>query len=510
MTNFAADAARDAETARGNARRAHEIARRYQNRSYHKAGGPSFVGSPPENGGGSSHGGTAAASFGPPSYSSSPTTTTTTTPPPPARPKPPTLRTYDGTSTEDRTDDETPSDTAAQAMDRASSTEGAEDGNKPQQHREQPGGGQASRQSGRTGDHPRRAMHTPSSVADRIAQHHAEDILQLTQELERTKQALKVKERAHEGCEAFLASLEARSRELEEQNRSLASDLEQERQRAAQQLTDLEQRLQQERQRVQEANEDAEVAVDIAKASSEERDQIEDELRTALEELRLWREGRMQIGDTDRNGGDANMMNGGGKLVVVTTPKRHVRFADEFHSAQQQHHQQRELDGGGEETPGSEWPGGTSRPSRSMVAAGRQVLRRNIAPSAEDTVLLLELTPSKSAELRERLRRRLADLEGDTSSPTRPVPGSPARAGNEAAMAAIGPVSKKKLDECSTATKILLTSGKKLDLDGYWWRDHHLHNVNSSKASSLPNLEIQLDAMTRQYCQNVEVRVPCK
>jgi hypothetical protein len=57
---------------------------------------------------------------------------------------------------------------------------------------------------------------------------------------------------------------------------------------------------------------------------------------------------------------------------------------------------------------------------------------------------------------------------------------------------------KKKLEECYTACKILQASGKRLELDGYWWR-------GSDFGKSSLSHPIQLDVMTRQYCQNVEV-----
>jgi hypothetical protein len=508
MTTFAADAAREAETARRNARKAQEIARRYQNRSHPKI--RSFFGgappSPATNGG--SGEGTVGLSIlasdfegaspppSPPNLFQPTSATTTATP---TRPRPPRIWThreqaFDG-------DDEDGEEVAAGLSRGTLKGTGCVDGDSAadRTEEEEVTGGQ---QEGQPRTVPRRAVHTPISLADRIAQNHAQEILELTHELERTNRALKETRRMHEESEAALSSLKAKNRSLEEQNRKLLLELEHERQRATEEVSDLKQQLAQERRNVQEANEDANLAVDLAKSSDEARNQVEEELVEALEELRMWKEGKRHLADSNGNGNAISL--GGGKLVLTTTPKRHVRFADEPRSAEQQPHLQHQLEVEKEGSTEFETPGGTHRPSRSIVAAGRQVLRRNKASSPEEAILMLEMTPSKSAELRERLRQRLTELGEDSSPQLRSLPGSPTRACSDAAAPAVAAATKKKLDECLTATKLLQTSGKKLDLDGYWWRDQHLQ-VNITKASALPYTEIQLDAMTRQYCQNVEV-----
>jgi hypothetical protein len=582
MTSFAADAARDAEIARKNARKAQEIARRYENRSYPATTKPSsssslllsssssassFGGGPVDfrhaaTNGYDHHSGndsayrTAGTGFDFVSSSSSTangTPPTTSTTPTPARPRPPRLRPYHHEENDDDDDDHDIS------KDEVTTTTGVGVTNRQVPPHEQSQSESQIRTDPLTrtttnNNHratttsnavtPRRPIHTPpsSSVADRIAQHHAEDILQLNQELEKTKSALKAKERAHEECGITLNSLKAKNTSLEEQNHALLFNLEEERKRTSEQVADLQKALDVERKRVLEANEDADLAVDFAKASTEERNQFEHQLQQALEELQLWKERAKQLGVPEGNGiGNGNYGNHivggdgdgeGDNILEVGTPKRHVHFADQsaFLIAEQQE-KKHLLDGEaeGETTLEFDTPrrSSASRPSRSMVAAGRQILRRNTATSPSDTVTLLELTPTKAAELRQRLRQRLVELEEDTTSSSSStqtrllLAGSPpTRASRELIHPTTPTVgsTKKKLDECYTAIKILQTSGRKLDLDGYWWRDYQLHvtttsnNNNSSSSSSsnkgsssIPQSEIQLDAMTRQYCQNVEV-----
>jgi hypothetical protein len=316
--------------------------------------------------------------------------------------------------------------------------------------------------------------------------------LQLSLELERTKQALKSEQRMHQDCKTALASIRSKTANLEEQNRKLLEDLERERRQSTQEVSNLQQELEKGRLRLQAAEEDAQLALDLAKDSSEQRDQIEEELRKALKEIQ---ELKVQ-----------HQTNAGKTPLEVETPKRHVRFADS--RSERKDHEETKTPESLFATPMSSDSGGLSR---SMVAAGRQVLRRQLAPSPEDVVFRLELTPAKSAERRQRLRQRMTELDGMVAaSPLSPSHGTPAHSPLRLTHTSVvidenenNATVRKKLEECYAAIKILQTSGKRLDLDGYWWRGGAGSNIGKASLTH----PIQLDVMTRQYCQNVEVRI---
>jgi len=202
------------------------------------------------------------------------------------------------------------------------------------------------------------------------------------------------------------------------------------------------------------------------------------------------------------------------QLATVETPKRSVHFADSDTSSDVAASVQTE------ETALAlklAEPARESGPPRSMIAAGRQLLlRRSMSP--QDAVNRLEQTPTKSAERRQQLSQRLNERLNESinedenimllsSSPSR-TPLSPNRIGNASfakgdtsacSTIATNTATKKKLEEYHSAVKSLQISGKRLDLDGYWWRDH-----GKTMISQPP---IQIDIMARQYCQNVEFKI---
>ena len=408
MRHSAADAARDAENARRNARAASEIARRYLHRSYPKT----------------------QTQFG--AGPSTPTSSTAasqelvgSTKVPETTPNP--LQAINGLASELQTP----------------------------------------REDGRCSFEPtprssRRTYNTPMST-DRIAQSHAEEILGLTMELERTRQTLKSEQRMHEEAKASLASYQSKHASLEEQNRKLLEELEQTKMEAQTRTSELEQQLQQVNYKVQAAEEDAQLALDIANDSDQQNLQLEDALKKAAEEIRILKEEK------------ANSKN-------FETPKRGVRWADTTPPPQSPTPPQPPNEDEVTATPSSSTP----RASREMVAAGRQLLRRRMGTSPQEEVINLELTPAKSAERRRRLRDRLTQRQQDDDVQATPAK-SPQRP--DAFM------NSKLAAECRNSAKLLQQSGQRLDLGGHWWREH--------RGPQQP--DPHLEAMTRQYCQSVEV-----
>jgi hypothetical protein len=506
MTSFAADAARDAESARRNARAAHEIARRYQSRSFPKTKSSfddinvSAL---------SSRKSKPASMITRPSDQDVYKDITTITP----RPKPPKPLYLQQEQYEEDNNDilaiaadlKTPPGAAVGKKGNASVTplngkkhSITNDGAAPQET------AKTNSNTNVNQNRKSRGFHTPSSV-DRIAQHHADDMLQLSMELERTKQELKSEQRMHQECKTALASIQSKASSLEEQNQRLLEELEKERRKSTQQISELEQEVNTGRLRLQAAEEDAQLALDLAKDSSDQRDQLEEQLEKALEEIRMLKASHAAHGTAVMNGGNA---------MALETPRRHVRFADseDDHRHDTNEGKTPESAFGTPMSSSSTTPG----PSRALVAMGRQVLRRQIATTPQDLVLQMKMTPAKSAERRLRFRQRLTELdavmEASASATNSPARGftptnSPMRLLTAAASGASNNSEdnvaiKKKLEQCHAAFKILQTSGKRLDLDGYWWRDANSTSIGGKPTLSHP---IQLDAMARQYCQNVEV-----
>ena len=422
MTNNAADAAKDAETARKNARVASEIARRYMHRSYPKAQSP-FGSSPTKS--------------SPPKGSSSHPSTTIL-------------------------DLQTDLQTGESKIDLNGIAAGL---HSPREESKYNGTSNTPLSPSRR---KRRPFQTATST-ERIAQSHAEDVLALTMELERTKQALKSELRMHEDTKASLASYKAKHKVSEEQNQSLLEELEALRQTSSQTNGELEQELANSKLRLQAAEEDAQLALDLAKDSAEKRDEMEAYLQQALVELQTLKQ----------------------QQAAPETPKRTVRFADSTPPPPPPPPAQT-MTPSSLMTPRS----ASSSTPRAMVAAGRQLLRRSLA-SPSDEVVTLELTPAKSAERRRRLKERLTKL--DHHDDDDPVIHSPPRSPVSPRVDRSSPVHKKLVEECQNATKLLQESGHRLDLGGHWWRDDPAHPIKKQ------HQDIHLEAMTRQYSQSVEV-----
>lgn len=308
-----------------------------------------------------------------------------------------------------------------------------------------------------------------TSASERIAQAHAEDILGLTMEVEKSKQALKAESRAHEDTKASMAAFRSKNKSLEQENKKLAAELESSKDEAESRIKELEDELGQSHFRVEAAEEDAQLALDLAKDSAQKRDELEVALQDALDQIRALQE--------EKRKGWKN----------PETPQRSVRFADMAPEAPTAPTPI--------ETPTVATPSSGSGHSRSMVAAGRQLLRRSKA-SPDEEVIQLELTPAKSAERRRRLRERLSQLDDDLTSPTQKSPQRQDGSGKSPSLSS----NIKLVDECKASTKILQESGQRLGLSGHWWKD----------LSNQLLQEIRLEAMTRQYCQSVEVSVPVR
>ncbi len=466
MMSFAADAAADAERARKNARTAHEIARRYQNRSH--------------------------SSF------KAPTSITDST----AAKRPEMRWAHSLTQSRKNTSEEKEflSDADQERTEIENTGVITPVVPKPVKTLSEPQSPTPSYQRNRN-RLPPSAPHSPTPYQrnknrmtpqsptsyERIAQHHADDLLQLSLELEKTRQELKSEQCLHKETRSSLELMKQKKIKAERGVHKIVQKYETELKDSTSQISNLERELEVSRSRLQAAEEDAQLALDLAKDSAEQREKIEEWLLEARNEIEILKsDGKLQS-------------------PSLTTPKRSVHFAD--------------TDVTVTPTPAALVPKEKSSPlfytprengpPRAMVAAGRQVLlRRNM--TAQDAVIRLEVSPARSAERRQQLCQRLnkhLNNEGSSSSsssseelalvpsqtPLSPTPGN--------ALSINNTFTKKKLEEYNTATKILEISGKRLELDGYFWREQ-----SSKTVASNSNNPVQIDVITRQYCQNVEVR----
>ena len=124
---------------------------------------------------------------------------------------------------------------------------------------------------------------------ERIARSHAEDVLSISLELERTRQALEAERTAHDQARDDLVESRAQNVRLEEDVQRLLSDMESERESHGREMNSAECELNRARTRIAAAEEDANLALDLAKGSAESREQVEAWLTRALDEIETLR-----------------------------------------------------------------------------------------------------------------------------------------------------------------------------------------------------------------------------
>ncbi|CAJ1969120.1 unnamed protein product [Cylindrotheca closterium] len=459
MNNCAADAARDAETARKNARAASEIARRYMTRSFPKKTEAPF--------------GFGFGMIEPTSDSVASTLhiNINDTPSPRRTTRPVAYNNNNnnnnmdleskesGSFDDDEMDAIIDSSPATPLANKDSATEASSSAE--QQRRKA------------------RQIYKSPTTRERIAQSHADDVLTMNIELERAKQALKSEQRMHLQTKTALETMRSKNRELEQQKNSLQKTVDTELKEGIQNRHELEHELRQSNLRLQAAEDDAQLALDLAKESAEKRDEMEMALQRALYELEQLKSGKSP-----------------------SPSKRSVRFADQTPPPP---------------PPPPRPPIGTpttiattiaidnsprSLTPRSMVAAGRQLLMKHAAASPKTTtengVVMMDFTPAKSAEKRRRFRERLEQLGLEDSMPSpRRLPSTPPPKPPPPLSSDLEPV-----------VNLLKESGERLNLGGQWWRSEDL---NVSTVTSLTeddnNEDVHLEAMTRQYCQSVEFKI---
>jgi len=294
--------------------------------------------------------------------------------------------------------------------------------------------------------------------AERLAQQHAEDLLQVTLELERTKQQLEEEQMTHDETKSALQQTRAKNHQLETEMEKLLNDMETAREHNGRRLDTVEDDLHRAQERILQAEEDADMAYDIAKEKDAERAKMEEWLHRALEEIQGLRD---YIASSSQQGAAAPPVEEvEEKEEDYVTPRnatgRRVHFEDEAPSS----------------VSSSRNPPSTGRSA--IVAAGRQLLQQNRTTS----------TSEESAQRRRRLRDRLQGLEDLT---TRSAPAKSNSLGQAV----------EALDVCRKAAQILKESGYRLNLAGRWWNpvsdevDHHA--------------ELHLETLARHYTAAVEV-----
>ena len=134
------------------------------------------------------------------------------------------------------------------------------------------------------------AMSPARTVAARVRQSHAEDVLALSLELERAREAAERGKSQSEAVRAELAEARSVRAGLEEEARVLREGAEQLAASHGEECAALREELRRAQARAAAAEEDANLALDLARGSAESREQLEGWLQRALDEIEMLRE----------------------------------------------------------------------------------------------------------------------------------------------------------------------------------------------------------------------------
>lgn len=142
------------------------------------------------------------------------------------------------------------------------------------------------------------------STASRLTRSNAEDVLAISLELETVREQVDKERSGHEQAKAELAETREEIRRLKNEREDLAVS-------RSTEVDGLRIELSQARHRVTAAEEDANLALDIAKGSAESREQLEGWLQRALDEIEILRE---QLANATAVGP------GGGQVILIGSP----------------------------------------------------------------------------------------------------------------------------------------------------------------------------------------------
>jgi hypothetical protein len=381
----------------------------------------------------------------------------------------------------------------------------------------------------------------------------AEEMVALALELERAKQALEAEQMKHDETRSALQRASSKAAQLEGQMDQVLNDMETQRETLGRRVDSLEHELAHARMRLEAAEEDANLAFEIAKDNDERREEAERLLAVAQQEID---ELKAQIAVLSRTRRPqpppppphlppptsiptprSQQQQSAAEMDVVDANKRAspkvVRFADN----DQSRHFDAQSAMTASTTSSNQAHASSSSPSssrmdRSLVSSGREVLRQFAA--GVDPLNVKDLSIEVLIERRRRLHDRMKSLDGHmggsspsqhsfsttSSLPTFSPMASPLKDIETFLAASAESVQREAMIRGAVA--LLKASGRRLGLSGRWWNEASTEQASTPRrraaagtAAGTPessfsdrgntNHALALETLTRHYCTSVEV-----
>lgn len=341
---------------------------------------------------------------------------------------------------------------------------------------------------------------------ERLAATHAEELLSVSLELERTKQLLETEQMRHDETKSALHQAKTKACVVEEQREQLLERMETAREESGRRMDELEHDLEKATLRIQTAEQEATSAFDICLQADEARDQSDRNLQRALQEIKTLKDYITQhlpvddyLNDEQEQQDQNFLRRSTSKGSERKSQSRSVRFQDEAESA----------------FMSSAISNTTSdRPTHALVARGRQIMHRYFSSDRDSAPFVVPHHPSTvaSSERGQRLRQRLENTltkGSNTSVASRSLDEEESVAATLRASRSPSDQSRQDLssavdalDICRNAAHILKKSGQRLNLSGRWFTTNETNVPSHASVTD----DIHLENLAKHYTTMVEVR----
>lgn len=338
----------------------------------------------------------------------------------------------------------------------------------------------------------------------------AEDVLTLSLELERVRGQLATTTQHLTTSQSHISTLQSHNAHLQSELNRLHSELESVRERSEAEVQSFQSKYNAEVVRASAAEEDATVALDLAKDATTAKEECEEWLNRSMEEISLWKE---RCGELER---ELTAYRNQQSPVEDEGPKK-VRFAEDSPMSPVVS----EDDGFHHQSPAvrtipppppppsdastGTWSTPQTTPNKSSIASGRAFLHR-ASPGPSPYKAQVQDLLKRTAETRRLLEeRKNTPIKQPPSMALVAMPRN-ATNGTVSVLNDDGFASRQGA-ACRSVGKTIRDSGARLELEGKWFGSAKALTDGSPQPEPVIEGVAELESMVREYCGNVESKI---
>ena len=355
---------------------------------------------------------------------------------------------------------------------------------------------------------------TPTASNQTLESSNAEDVLTLSLELERVRSQLATTTQHLTTSQSHISTLQSHNAHLQSELNRLHSELESVRERSQSEVQTYESKYNAEVVRANAAEEDATVALELAKDATTAKEECEEWLNRSMEEINVWK-GR--CGELER---DLAKYKSQQSPAPEEEETKKVRFADESPASPvvSEGIGYDQLSPSGRPVPPPPPAPSTdasstgscstpqTTPNKSSIASGRAFLYR-ASPGPSPYKAQVQDLLKRTAETRRLLKERQATPIKQPPSLALVAMPRATSSGSISALNEDGFASRQGA-ACRSVGKTIRDSGNRLNLEGKWFGGDATKAITDGIAQE-PVIEgvAELESMVKEYCGNVESKI---